>query len=361
MYPYYGQPPAPDNRYDYWPQYDRLAAASVAAHQHPWPPHGYYNAPSNSTGTAYGPRNSYQARKAPRSTPAPPPAAYLAAGYPYTGSTYRYHSAHPNGSGAAYGPQDPYQAHLAPGPTPVQAVTQPNYDPRVLPHGDQPYVPPPAQNSGSFHGYPPVPFHQPSGGYRHSEESTNPHGVVSTHVGSSGQHAPPSTTNEQHLQPGGLAPTSNERVINDGQVPSDWAVVSAFSRQDQVIRLDDGTAQDAFERLNGQQALGSLSRQHDGGFPPRQVVGGALSHQQVGGSPARRQVDGSTAHEQVNGVSPLQNNILGAPARSGDISSGTNNAEQSVESRSSTTSAPVEQALVVPQNAGNITPRGLQQ
>lgn len=177
-----------------------------------------------------------------------------------------------------------------------------------------------------------------------------------THVGNSGQHAPPSTTNEQRLQPGGLAPGSDERVIHDGQVPS----VSALSGPDQVIRLDDGPARDASERLNGQQAIGSPSRQHDGGSP-RQHVGGSPSHQQVGGSPARQQVDGSTAREEVNGASPLRNITLDAPVRSEDNSSGTNNAGQSVESRSSTTSAPVEQALAVHQNPGNITPYGLQQ
>ncbi|KAH5489027.1 hypothetical protein HBI31_137370 [Parastagonospora nodorum] len=118
----------------------------------------------------------------------------------------------------------------------------------VLPYGHQSYVPPPPQPSGGFYGYSPAPFRQSSGGYNYSDESIDSNGVVSTHIGSSGQHAPPSNTNEQHLQPGGLAPASDERVMKDGQVPS----VSAVIWQDKLIRLYGGSAMDAPERRNGQ-------------------------------------------------------------------------------------------------------------
>ncbi|KAH3922442.1 hypothetical protein HBH70_158730 [Parastagonospora nodorum] len=81
----------------------------------------------------------------------------------------------------------------------------------------------------------------------------------------------------------------------------------------------------------------------------------------VGGTPARQQVDRSTDREQFNGTSPLQNTPLSAPVRSEDDSSGTNDAEQSVESRSSTTSAPVEQELFVDQNPDNMNVHGAEQ
>jgi hypothetical protein len=57
----------------------------------------------------------------------------------------------------------------------------------------------------------------------------------------------------------------------------------------------------------------------------------------------------------------LRNAPLSAPVRPEDESLGTNDAEQNVEPRSSTNSAPVKHEVVVDQNPDNMTVHGTEQ